>query len=148
MKPPKLWGLPREDNQQIQLCFYVKFSSFGSFLRSCQTTISPCLFYKVSNAINVNFLMRFPHNRRLNLFNLWTSHSVQANRAGPMTKSFLLESQLKVLAIWPLTELEVRPPLHDTLPGCPEYEIPCLCGLNGSLLPRNGLCGLNYSLPV
>ena len=40
MKPPKLWGLPREDNQQIQLCFYVKFPSFGSFLRSCQTTFN------------------------------------------------------------------------------------------------------------
>ena len=39
MKSPKLWGLPREDNQQIQLCFYVKFPSFGSYLRSCQTTL-------------------------------------------------------------------------------------------------------------
>ena len=31
MKPPKLWGLPREDNQQIQLCFYVYFQALDRF---------------------------------------------------------------------------------------------------------------------
>ena len=63
MKPPKLWGLPSEDNQQIQLCFYVKFPSFGSFLRSCQTTLRlrrlymlSLRFYILSNIVIYTFL--------------------------------------------------------------------------------------------
>ena len=63
MESPKLRGLPREDNQQIQLCFYVKFPSFGSFLRSYQTTLPlrrlymlSLRFYILSNIVIYIFL--------------------------------------------------------------------------------------------
>ena len=77
--------------------------------------------------------MRFPHNLccyfclSFGLQGIQSSfyviHSDQLVETSPNgKKSFLLEAQQMVLAIWPLTEPEVRPPLHDMLPGCPEYE--------------------------
>ena len=77
--------------------------------------------------------MRFPHNLCCHFclsFSLqgiqssfYVIHLDQLVETSPNgQKSLLLEAQQRDLAIWPLTELEVRPPSHDMLPGCPEYE--------------------------